>query len=338
MACREALELFLTNLLLVTLLAGLNISLRFLREDIGISELGLILWPILVSSLQFSFPLAAIVSTTQLSNRWREEGTLLTVASGGLPSKSLFQPVIHLFAALSLIFAPFVHDLIPRTRLTLMEEGNRLIRSLLLSRARTGIPLVLNTHDRLFSQGVEGEELRNLTFTRTEPGHSTVLKAASGKIVDRDHAFFLECHDVRIDSLGDDQTGRLKFDSTTIPLETREKKLRDIDRESVIPSWRLGHEPTERVEWHLRFSMFALLPVLAWLGLLMGPLLPFNNRAGSFVAALLPVAVVYYPLLTLIQPSVIKGSLQVLSLWIPVATLYLLGIMLGSILQRRGLG
>ncbi|MGE4158572.1 MAG: LptF/LptG family permease [Planctomycetota bacterium] len=338
MACREALELFLTNLLLVSLLAGLNISLRFLREDIGISELGMILGPILVSSLQFSFPLAAIISTTQLSNRWREEGTLQTVASGGLPSRTLFQPVIHLFAALALVFAPFVHDLIPRTRLSLLEEGNRLIRSLLLSRARTGVPLVLNTHDRLFSQGVEGEELRDLTFTRTGPGQATVLKAARGRIIDKEHTFQLECQQVSIDSLEGDRTRRVDMDSTTIPLETREKKLRDIDRESVIPSWKLGSQPAERVEWHMRFSMFALLPLLAWLGLLIGPLLPFNNRAGSFVAALLPIAVLYYPLLTLIQPSVIKGSLQTTSLWVPVAALYLLGLSLGSLLRRRGLG
>lgn len=338
LSCREALELFLANLILVTVLAGLNISLRFLREDIGLTELGMLLMPILVSSLQFSVPMAVIVATTQLSNRWREEGVLLTTASGGLPSRVLVQPVIHLFAALALLFSPFVHDLIPRTRMTLLEEGNRLIRSLLISKARTGIPLVLNTHDRLYSKGVKEDTLQDLTFTRTEAGRTLVLTAASGRIVDVDNRFQLECHKVHIDSLEEGHSRRVDMDSTTFPLETRDKKLRDVDLESAVPSWRLGPSPLERVEWHLRFSMFALIPLLSWLGILIGPLLPFSNKAGAFVAALLPVAMVYYPVLILSQSAVVKGDLPTASLWLPVTFLFILGLTLMALLRRRGIG
>ena len=98
-----------------------------------------------------------------------------------------------------------------------------------------------------------------------------------------------------------------------------------------------GSDPTHRFEEAHRWILSLLLPVLALTGLRLGWLLPWSNRAACFLAALLPVAAIYVPLLMICRSRIHEGQWPADTLAAPVLLLAIAAVVLGRLLGRRGL-
>lgn len=337
---------FLVNVLLLAGLVSLTLVEKLMKADIGLGSIIEMLPDILISTAPFTLPLAVVTACTQIAARWNDDGELATLASSGLPLSTASRPVTFLFILIGLLSVPVLHDWAPEAQNRVLGNSTRLVQQALIARARTGWPIPLSQNERLFTGGARDDWLLDLIYThrsreKNEDNEikdtTTVLRAGEGRILYEDNRFWLDCRDVRIDRVSGNRASSIEFDSHRLPLKAREKGIKGMRSETALRSASLGSDPTHRFEEAHRWILSILLPVLALTGLRLGWLLPWSNRAACFLAALLPVAAIYVPLLMICRSRIHEGQWPADTLAAPVLLLIIAVVVLGRLLERRGL-
>ncbi|MDP2728713.1 MAG: LptF/LptG family permease, partial [Dehalococcoidia bacterium] len=321
-------------------------------EDLGVGGSLTLLPSILLGSATLSMPLAALTSCAQSACRWREDGELTALSSGGLPLATVVNPVVGLFTAIALVAIPWFHDWAPAAQGRLVADSGNLLRQALVNRARSGRPMVLSTNERLFTGGVSGDWLNDLVYTKREdagdleeegdeeggpPGtRITILTAKRGRIAFEGGHGWLDCEGVQLEQLTHRRGQSASFAAYRLPLPLSRSQL-DPQQESAQPTHQLGHTPEALFEATHRWVLVGLIPLLAGLGLFAGWLTPWPHRAAAFLGSLLPVCFVYLPLLMLSRSLITQGHWSAAALALPCLALACCLPLARRALRERGL-
>jgi lipopolysaccharide export LptBFGC system permease protein LptF len=292
MTLYESFKSYLFNLLLLSLLSTLMLSQRFSRLDIHISDVLELLPLIFVTSLPFSLPLAAAVTAGSLGSRWKAEGEVLALSSGAISINALRRPLVLFFLLIATLSLPVNHTVNPQIQEKLFTKSQSMLNHFFLARVRSGLPLVLSSTQRLFTQEVKDDCLRGLTYTQVDNDDIMVLQAEKGRLTLKGDNYYLDCQNLRIDHILKNKSVTTTLNHYELPLNLRSKSNRDIHQEMMLQSSQLTKSFTHMLEKNQRWIFSAIIPLLALgafnITLCFGQT---QNKAFDLVFSLFPVIV-----------------------------------------------
>ncbi len=334
----------------MTLVFTLAVGLQRLHQ-VGVSfSLLLKVLPLLALRVfPYTLPIAAVLAATLVYGKLSADREILALRAAGVHLGRIILPALLLGVGLSLLSTFLTLVVIPeskyRVSMLARAEVTELLESLLAGR----IDRISRFRFCDFQTTPEGKMQRVIVIQyqgRTRVRRIRALEAVPHVELDQGRLTF-RLKDGSITSLPSLNTSlntsKIDFDSyeAVIPLTgmQRSPKIKELPVNKLSQAIRnlRGEEKLQaQVELHGRFAL-GLAPLLFLLvGAPIGIIAKQAHMLGAFALCCLPVFLVYYPLMMLMEVLSSEGrALPQVAAWVPAAVLALIGAELLAVLFRR---
>jgi len=343
---RELAKVWLLAFAAMTLVFTLAVGLQRLHQ-VGVSfSLLLKILPLLALRVfPYTMPIAAVLAATLVYGRLSADREVQALRAAGVHLGQIILPALLLGVGLSLVASLLTLVVIPESkyRASMLAKAGvaELVESLLAGR----IDRISRFRFCDFQTAPEGQMQRVVIIQyqgRVRTRRIRALEARPRVELEQGRlTFWLK--DGSITDLPSFNASKVDFDSyeAVIPLTGMERspKIKELPVNKLSQAIRTlrGEEKLRaQVELHGRFAL-GLAPLLFLLvGAPIGIIAKQAHMLGAFALCCLPVFLVYYPLMMLMEVLGSQGRvLPLVGAWVPAAVLALIGAELLTVLFRR---
>lgn len=343
---RELARVWLLAFAAMTLVFTLAVGLqRLQRVEVSLTLLLKLLPLLVVRVFPFTIPVAAVLAATLVYGRLSADKEIQALRAAGVHLGRIISPALLLGFGLSLVATFLTLVVIPeskyRVSVLARTEVAELVESLLAGR----IDRISRFRFAQFDEVREGKMCNVVIFEYDDEGPTRLILAAEAepRVELHQGRLVFSLRNGSVTDLKSSDAGEAYFESweAVIPLKglDRPRKIKEMTILQVarlVPNL-VGEEKLRAlVELHGRYALGLTPLVFLFLGAPIGIIAKQAHMLGAFALCCLPVFLVYYPLMMLMEALSLQGrALPQVGAWVPAVVLLLIGVELLAVLFRR---